>query len=107
MELESFDLVNKIKDQTSNEYKTREATIKQLNSYKDTISTVTQADLLHANTISAAESKAENLRVQNRGMRLKAAAQVASANAIEAGSTYNVSKAYSEGGKPLHYMVVG
>ena len=81
--------IKKLTDTDSEQYKNRQATIDQLNEYKKTINTVTQEDLLHANTVSAAEEKAENLRKQNRGNRLQAAAQVKAANAIEIASTLN------------------
>ena len=83
-------------DRTQEEYAARK---EELESYSTVLNRITQEEIQHANTISSAEIKAENLRKQNRGMRLQAAAQVASSSAIEVASTFNVLNAQEILGK--------
>lgn len=90
-------LYNKMIDKESEAAIVKDKLIKDLKLQKETLQTLTTAELNHANIVGNAGTKLNGLRKQTIGLKQQDQAQIARANAVQLAGEFQISSAFKEG----------
>lgn len=90
-------LLKKMTDQESEAAIIKKQLIADLKVQKETLQTLTTAELNHANIVGTAGNKLNALRRQTVGLRQQDQAQIARANAVQLAGEFQISSAFKEG----------